>query len=111
MRTCKRCGQENVEGECPACLEFYEARPDPSTMTPDERVKEFDSWQWLEITFDKIHKRLEELVGRPVWTHEFGLGWDGLREEARQRTCQLPTLEEICKDIPAERLVIVGVKP
>lgn len=58
-------------------------------MTPSEREKEFRSWGKAEIEFSKIHKRLEELVGRPVWTHEFGLNWDGLIQEAKDRPCEL----------------------
>ncbi len=36
----------------------------------------------LLVDFGTFHKGVEELLGRPVWTHEFGLNMEGLREEA-----------------------------
>lgn len=78
------------QSPCKVCLEEYEALPDPATMTPDQRVAEMIKWSGrLEITFDKVHARIESLLGRPVWTHEMGLNWDGLVEEVRQRTGSL----------------------
>lgn len=41
-------------------------------MTVAERLAEFDSWRVVEIPFEKIHQRIEELVGGPVWTHQMG---------------------------------------
>jgi len=37
----------------------------------------------LIVDFDKYHQGLEKLVGRPVFTHEFGISREALREEAR----------------------------
>lgn len=90
-RICSRCGSIAIE-ECPECLEEYLHRKDVKLMAIDERVKEFQSWKKCEIYFDKIHKRLEELVGRPIWTHEFGR-WDEIIEEIKSG--KHPTLEEI----------------
>ena len=110
-RTCSRCGHLAAEDrECPACAEWFETRPDAAAMTPDERVAEFESWRVCEIDFNKIHRRIEELVGRPVWTHEIGLNRAGLREEARVRTGELPTVEKLVEGIPAENLVIVSTE-
>ncbi len=36
----------------------------------------------LMVKFDIFHEGLEKLLGRPVYTHEFGLNYDGLKEEA-----------------------------
>jgi len=36
----------------------------------------------LLVDFGDFHKGVEELLGRPVWTHEFGLNIDVLRAEA-----------------------------
>ena len=63
------------------------ARP-VSDMTRDERVAEFQHWTGtdtvLTVEFSKWHKRIEELVGRPVWTHELGTqGCEWLLEEVR----------------------------
>ena len=37
----------------------------------------------LMVDFSLYHQGLEKLVGRPVFTHEFALNVEGLREEAR----------------------------
>ena len=72
---------------CPDCVESYEALPDADTMTGDERATELEAWCGpLEIEFSLVHKRIQELVGRPVWTHEMGTsGMPRLMEEARTR--------------------------
>ena len=35
----------------------------------------------LCMPFDVFHKAVEEALQRPVFTHEFGLNWDGLKKE------------------------------
>lgn len=72
---------------CPDCVASYEALPDASTMTGDERAAELEAWCGpLEIEFSLAHRRIQELVGRPVWTHEMGTsGMPGLMREARTR--------------------------
>lgn len=71
-RTCHLCAtvvgsQEN----CPTCTAAFEHRRDAATMSVEERALEFEAWCGvLEIDFGLVHKRLEELAGRPVWTHE-----------------------------------------
>ncbi|HET9893260.1 MAG TPA: hypothetical protein VFQ42_22470 [Mycobacterium sp.] len=37
----------------------------------------------LCMPFDVFHAALESALGRPVWTHELGLDWDGLLAELR----------------------------
>ena len=37
----------------------------------------------LMVDFSVFHEGVEKLLDRPVWTHEFGINVDGLREEAR----------------------------
>jgi hypothetical protein len=74
-----------AKDSCPDCLAWFQTRPDPAMMTPDERVAEMDRWfDILEIDFAKLHQRIEELVGRPVWTHELA-HQEALTEEARDR--------------------------
>lgn len=38
----------------------------------------------LLVPFSKFHEALEFLLGRPVWTHELGLNWEGLKAEAER---------------------------
>jgi hypothetical protein len=107
LRTCSRCGTETSE-ECPSCLAWFETRPDPATMTPDERVAEMKSWKTVEISFDKIHQRIQELVGRPVWTHEIGLNWWGLIEEARNRSGEVD-MDKVMDPLMETGKPVVGV--
>src|SRR5688572_1877757 len=69
-RTCHFCGTVCTD-VCPTCTAAFDHRRDVATMTVEERVTELESWVGvLEIEFSKVHQRIEELVGRPVWTHE-----------------------------------------
>lgn len=91
---------------CPRCLADFETRPNADAMTGDERAMELEAWYGiLEIPFDKMHQRFEELLGRPVWTHEMGLNKDGLVSEARDR--QHPSMDAIIELIPEEKRMIV----
>lgn len=87
-RVCHIC--ETVVGAkdyCPICTEMVSTLPDPHTMTPEQRVEEWDMWEGiLEIDFDLMWGRLELLAGRPIWIQEFAYGWQGLREEVRKNT-------------------------
>lgn len=92
-RTCQICGATVPTGEfCPACTQRIPALPDPATMTMGARVAEFDSYDGpLEVPFPLLHARLERLVGRPVFTHEFA-AWDRLRVEVLSG--EHPTFEQ-----------------
>ena len=49
----------------------------------------------LMVEFDKFHEGIEKLLGRPVFTHEFGLNIDGLREEAKKAISLLDSGESL----------------
>ena len=36
------------------------------------------------VSFDKFHEALNFLLGRPVWIHEMGLNYEGLKAEAER---------------------------
>lgn len=38
----------------------------------------------LLVDFSKFHESVEALLQRSVWTHEFGLNWEGLKAEAER---------------------------
>jgi len=38
----------------------------------------------LMVKFSVFHEGIEKLLGRPVYTHEFGLNYNGLKEEAKK---------------------------
>lgn len=87
----------SMEG-CAQCLAILTR--DPASMTGDERAAEVLSWldEKMSIPFRLIHQRVEALVGRGVWTHEFGLAGDRLVEEARG-TRTLTSIDEIVNDL------------
>ena len=105
MRTCSRCGHENVTEACPTCTAEWEARRSADDMTPDERIAELRSWgPILEIDFEKLHQRTEELVGRPVLTPELARP-ELLEYEIASGT--RPTLEGVMAKLPADMTIIV----
>lgn len=60
----------------------------------------------LCMPFDEFHSAVEKALGRPVFTHEFGLNMDGLRAELMGDK-PAPTLQEILELFPADKRVIV----
>lgn len=60
----------------------------------------------LCMPFDVFHEAVEKTLGRPVFTHEFGLNSDGLMKEILGEK-EPPTFDEIVKMIPKEKLVLI----
>ena len=96
-------------------------------MTKKEALVLYDSGFWKEMThreraefqmfekrlcmpFSVFHEALEKTLGRPVYTHEFGLNWQGLQDELRGRAGP-PSLEEIIEMIPADKRVLIVAPP
>lgn len=77
-------------------------------MTHRERA-EFQLWQpLLCMPFPVFHEAVEQALGRPVYTHEFGRNLDGLRAEfLGERTA--PSLKEIIDLIPEEKRLLCVV--
>ena len=76
------------------------------SMTPRE-IAEFQMFtDRLCMPFDVFHLAVEKALGRPVWTHEFGLDLDGLKAELRGER-GAPTMIEIVNLIPADKRVLV----
>lgn len=62
----------------------------------------------LCMPFGVFHEAVEKTLGRPVYTHEFGLNYDGLMAELRGDLAA-PSITEIIEMIPEEkRIVIIG---
>lgn len=55
--------------------------------------------------FEVLHEAVEKALGRPVYTHEFGLNYEGLVDEFLG-VKQAPTLKEIMEMIPEEKRVV-----
>ena len=71
----------------------------------------------LLVDFDIFHKGIEELLGRPVWTHEFGTNIKGLREEVTKVISGLPLedrnvriqqgIESLTKRVAKEKIILM----
>jgi len=62
----------------------------------------------LCMPFDSFHEAVTKVLGRPVWTHEFGLNRDGLLAEMRGKA-SAPSFADILALLPAERTVVIGL--
>ncbi len=108
-RICHICGTK-TQTWCPTCSAAMTSLPAASSMTPEERVTELERWYGpLEVPFDLMHKRIDELVGRPTWTHEL-INKDSLIHELRHPEDRA-TMQDIIKKIADKEstlLVVVG---
>lgn len=76
------------------------------TKTPEQTVRFQLFEDRLCMPFGDFHKATEEALGRPVFTHEFGLNLDGLKKEFLGQSAA-PTLEQIMEMIPEAKRIIV----
>lgn len=60
----------------------------------------------LCMNFGDFHQAVEETLGRPVWTHEFAMNYNGLVKEFLGEQ-PAPTMEEIINLIPEEKRIVV----
>lgn len=52
----------------------------------------------IVVPFDKFHEGLEALLCRPVWTHELGLNYEGLKNEAANAILGIERTDEERQD-------------
>jgi len=62
----------------------------------------------LAMDFGDFHAALEEALGRPVWTHELAMNFDGIAMELIGEK-DAPTMEELIGLIPSEKRILVAV--
>ncbi len=96
-------------------------------MTKEDARKLFESEFWKDMDFkqraifqinkerlcmpfDVFHEAVEKTLGRPVWTHEFGLNYDGIKAELNGNGAA-PTMEEIINIIPEDKRILIVVRP
>lgn len=60
----------------------------------------------LMIPFDIFHEAIEKVLDRPVFTHEFGLNYEGIVKEYLGEKAP-PTFDEILNMIPKEKLLMI----
>lgn len=67
----------------------------------------FQLWEdKLCMPFNVFHEAMEKALGRPVFTHEFGLNRDGLKKELLGEA-PAPSFEDIINLIPEDKRLIV----
>lgn len=77
----------------------------------DEEICDFQMWQaCLAIPFDVFHLAVEKTLGRPVWTHEFGVAYAEMQQE-RLGQRPAPTFDEILELIPEDKRIVIGLAP
>lgn len=62
----------------------------------------------LCMDFSAFHEAIEKALGRPVFTHEFGLNYDRLCKEILGEKAA-PSFEEIMNLIPEEKRLLIQV--
>jgi len=73
----------------------------------DRELAEFQLFERrLCMPWERFHQAVSKALGRPVYTHEFGLNVEGLRQELFGHRPP-PTLQEIIEMIPADKRIIV----
>jgi hypothetical protein len=73
-----------------------------------EQVVRFQMFQErLCMDFSHFHKCVEDVLGRPVFTHEFCFRDDMVREYLGEK--EAPSFEDIINLIPSEKRIIIGV--
>ena len=63
----------------------------------------------LCVPFSKFHEAIGVALGRPVWTHEFGLNRDGLIAEMEGKA-DAPTFEQIISMLPTNKVIVVATQ-
>ena len=64
----------------------------------------------LMTDFSTFHEGVEKLVGRPVYTHEFGLNVEGVRQEAREAIARMEGKTGTLDDKVAAERELNGIK-
>lgn len=60
----------------------------------------------LCMPFDIFHEAVEKTIGRPVFTHEFGLNYEGIRREIMDGAPP-PTFKDIVNLIPKDKQILI----
>lgn len=96
---------------CIKCQREFKYRTPAEQMTVEERALALEAIPViLTIKFSDLHKRIEELVGRPVWTHELGTG--GIESLVKELRSQRPaTIDDVMNKIPSDKRIIVNLLP
>ena len=73
-----------------------------------EQVVRFQLFQEkLYMDFSHFHKCMQDVIGRPVWTHEFAFRDELVKEYLGAK--ETPSFEDILNLIPEEKRLVIGV--
>jgi len=94
-------------------------------LTKEQAIKIYESGIWKDMDFEQIvkfqlfqdrlcmpfsnfHEAVENVLGRPVYTHEFADRDSLVAEYLKQKPA--PTFDEIIGIIPAEKLIAINIR-
>lgn len=74
-----------------------------------EKIAEFQINQdKICMPFEVFHEAVEKTIGRPVYTHEFGMNLKGIKAEIMEGR-EPPSFDDIIGLIPRDKLIVVAV--
>ena len=78
------------------------------TISDDDAVRFQLFADKLCMPFDEFHRKIEKVLSRPVWTHEF---WfiENIQQEYLGERSQ-PTFQEILNLIPEEKRILILIE-
>jgi hypothetical protein len=76
-------------------------------LTLAQRARFQMNEELLCMPFAIFHEAVEKTLGRPVFTHEFGLNWAGLKAELNGE-CGPQTMAEILGMLPPDKVIILA---
>ncbi len=98
----ERNGKKIPEENKKKMLEAMKKYGDNHWWDPDYPIELAAYYQLKEktliIDFGRFHEGTEKLLGRPVWTHEFALNYNGLLKEAEEAFERLMKGESLERD-------------
>lgn len=102
-RNCTICEAEVPEDQaCTSCIERFPQRRPANEMSPGERVAEAELLigkdAVTELPAKLLMQRIDELVGRTVWSHEIEFAYDEVIREAGTR--EHPAMDEVVRRLP-----------
>lgn len=74
----------------------------------DEQIVRFQLFQKrMAMDFSRLHQAIEVVLGRSVFTHEFAIRDELIKEYLGGKP--KPTMDEILELIPAEKRIIINI--
>lgn len=74
----------------------------------DRKIVKFQLFtKELCIPFGVFHEKIEKVLGRPIFTHEFGMNMDGIVQEFLGER-DAPSFDEVMNLIPEDKRVIIS---